>query len=86
MYFTGVLYSGGLVSLSVFLALIGLVVAPNNSPSALNIAYWMVALIILPAIFYFERQTDNQILAQRLYSIGFIILLITVYRAVAVIE
>lgn len=85
-FFTGVLFSGGLVTVSVFLALVGLVVSPDGSPSALNIAYWMVAIVILPAMFYFERQSDNQVLALRLYTIGFVILLITVYRAVAVIE
>lgn len=85
-YFTGVLFTGGLVSLSVALAFVGLIVDPNGSPSALNIAYWMVAIVILPAMFYFERQSDNQVLALRLYSLGFLLLLITVYRAVAVIE
>lgn len=86
MFFTGVLFSGGLVTFSVLLALLGLVISPTDSPSALNIAYWMVAIIILPSIFYFERQSDNQFLAMRFYTIGFVILLITVYRAVAVIE
>lgn len=85
-YFTGVLYSGGLVTISVLLALVGLVIAPSDSPSALNIAYWMVAIIVLPAAFYIERQSDNQVLALRLYSIAFVFLLITVYRAVVVIE
>lgn len=83
MFFTGVLYAGGLTAVTSIVGVLGLILQ-GGELSALHLAYGAVAVLTLPIVYSLERSSSNndQVRAIRLYMVAFIVLLICVWRAI----
>jgi hypothetical protein len=82
LYFTGVLFSGGFLILT---ALFGIIVALfyGRAPGALHLAYGAVAILTLPTIHHFERQSSDSRRAMNLYLVAYVVLVICLWRSMA---
>jgi ABC-type Fe3+-siderophore transport system permease subunit len=81
MFFTGVLYAGGLTAITGIIGVLGLILQ-GGELRALHLAYGAVAVLTLPIVYSLERSNSNPVRAMRLYLVGFIVLLICVWRAI----
>lgn len=84
-YFTGIIFSGILILLSTLFVFLGIIFEPNESPGPVHTTYWVTSALILPSVFFYEQRNTDDIRAQRLYAIIFIVLTVTVWRGLFVV-
>lgn len=82
LYFTGVLFTGGLALLTGLVGALGALLA-GIVPGPLHLAYGLVVVGTLPVLYHFERRSTDQRRALILYLVGFGVLLISAWRSLA---